>query len=252
MASFAPSTGRADRAAESFAAGAAPVTVPPRVAVARGRGPAAIVAVGLAGFAALFWLVRTNRSGAFDLALTLRFQRRRRQWLDRLMTIVSWPGFPPQSRFIPPTLIALLWAARLRTEAVFLVVAWGSAAISTGLKGLMRRPRPVGGTDLRVVVAPLGGSSFPSGHVLTFVGTYGFAAYLAITLIRNELLRDATAGALVGLVALVGPSRIYQGHHWPTDVSASYFVGTAYLVVVMTAYRQAKIAEIATGPILGR
>ena len=253
MAALAPPPlARVARAVGDAAAGTPPVTVPPRVAVARGRGPAAIVAVGLAGFAALFWLVRTNRSQAFDLAVTLRFQHRRRPWLDRLMTIVSWPGFPPQSRIIPPTLIAALWAARLRTEAAFLTAAWGSAAISTGLKGLMRRPRPIGDTDLRVVVAPLGGSSFPSGHVLTFVGTYGFAAYLAVTLIRDEVLRDATAGTLVALVALVGPSRIYQGHHWPTDVSASYFVGTAYLVVVMSAYRRMKLGEIATSPLRGR
>ena len=226
------------------ALGDAPVTVPSRVAIARGRGAMAVVIAGLAGFSGLFWLVRTNRSEAFDLAVTLRVQRRRRPWLDRLMTVASWPGFPPQSRVIPPVVILSLWTARLRTEAAFLTVAWASATLSTALKALMRRPRPVAGTDLRVVVAPLGGSSFPSGHVLTFVGTYGFAAYLAATLIRNAAARDLATGGLVTLVLLVGPSRIYQGHHWPTDVTASYLVGTAYLVVVVSAYHRAKRAEV--------
>jgi membrane-associated phospholipid phosphatase len=243
MASLPAPAAQVARAARSAASGAAPGTVSPRVAIARGRFPTLVVGTGVAGFAVLFWLVRTKRSQAFDLALTLRFQRRRRPWLDRLMTIASWPGFPPQSRLIPPTLITLLWAGRLRTEAVFLAVAWGSATVSTGLKALMRRPRPVAGTDLRVVVAPLGGSSFPSGHVLTFVGTYGFAAYLAVTLIRPDLIRDAIAAGLVALVALVGPSRIYEGHHWPTDVSASYLIGTAYLAIVVTFYRRTKIAQ---------
>jgi undecaprenyl-diphosphatase len=220
------------------------VAVPPWVAIARGRLPTVIVTAGLAGFVGLFWLVRTNRSEAFDVAMTLRLQRRRRPWLDRLMTVVSWPGFPPQSRVIPPTLIAVLLAGRMRTEAAFLTLAWGSALISTGLKGLMKRPRPVAGTDLRVVAAPLGGSSFPSGHVLTFVGTYGFSAYLAVTLLRDPVVRDATTAGLVTLVALVGPSRIYQGHHWPTDVTASYLVGTAYLVIVVGGYRAAKIREV--------
>jgi undecaprenyl-diphosphatase len=94
-----------------------------------------------------------------------------------------------------------------------------------------------------VVVAPLGGSSFPSGHLLTFVGTYGFAAYLAATLIRSDPVRTVAAGSLVGLVVLVGPSRIYQGHHWATDVTASYLVGTAYLIAVVTIYRRVKGAE---------
>jgi len=43
----------------------------------------------------------------------------------------------------------------------------------------MRRPRPVAGVDIRVITAPLGGSSFPSGHTITYVGIYGFLAYLA-------------------------------------------------------------------------
>ena len=223
-----------------------PVTVPAREAVRRGRRIPRLMVVSLGGFGALLWLVRSNRAEAFDLAMTLRFQRRGRPWLDRLMTLVSWPGFPPQSHRIPPALIAILWLARLRTEAVFLLLAWGSATVSTAIKGLVRRPRPIAGPDLRVVVAPLGGSSFPSGHVLTFVGTYGFTAYLAATLIRDDILRTAATGSLVGLVALVGPSRIYQGHHWATDVTASYLVGTAYLTGVIAVYRRAKAGEAAS------
>ncbi len=52
--------------------------------------------------------------------------------------------------------------------------AWGTAGLSTVIKSFMRRPRPVAGTDLRVVAAELGGTSFPSGHVLSYVGTYGW------------------------------------------------------------------------------
>jgi membrane-associated phospholipid phosphatase len=44
--------------------------------------------------------------------------------------------------------------------------------------------------------------------------------------------------ALVGLVALVGPSRVQQGHHWFTDVTASYLLGVAYLIGVTSLYRR--------------
>ena len=218
-------------------------TVPRRTALARGR-PAFVVAVlGLLGFAALFAIVKARRSEAVDLAITLRLQRRRAPGLDRLMALVSWPGFPPQSRVIPPAVIGGLWLLRFRTEAVFEVAAWGTGGLSTALKAMMDRPRPVAGTDLRVVAAPLGGTSFPSGHVITFVGTYGFLAYLAATLVRDPLPRAALTGGLLGLVALVGPSRVYQGHHWPTDVTASYLLGTSYLIVVVAAYQRAKASE---------
>jgi len=235
----------AGQAIEGAARGAHAATVPRRRALVR-AGRAELAAVGgLVGFGAIFAAVRTHRSEAIDLALMLRLQRRRRPWLDRVMAIGSWPGFPPQSRVIPPAVIGTLVVLRFRTEAAFETAAWGTALVSTALKALMKRPRPVAGTDLRVVAAPLGGSSFPSGHVLTFVGTYGFATYLVVTLIRSDVVRDATAGGLVTLIALVGPSRIYQGHHWPTDVSASYLVGAAYLAIVVTAYRWAKLREVA-------
>jgi undecaprenyl-diphosphatase len=197
----------------------------------------------LLGFGLIFAAVRSRRSEAIDLALTIRLQRRRRPWLDRLMTAASWPGFPPQSRLIPPVAIGGLWILRFRTEAAFEAAAWGTGALSTVLKTAMERPRPVAGTDLRVVAAPLGGSSFPSGHVITFVGTYGFLAYLADTLIRDRATRRLATAGLVGLVLLVGPSRIYQGHHWPTDVSASYLLGTSYLLVVIGGYRAVKRHE---------
>jgi undecaprenyl-diphosphatase len=236
------------RAVAGATRAAAAGTVGPRVAIARGR-PAMLVALaGLVGFGAVFAVVRAHRSEAIDLALMLRLQRRRRPWLDRLMAAVSWPGFPPQSRIIPAAAIGGLWLVRFRTEAAFEAAAWGTAALSTVLKSMMNRPRPVAGTDLRVVVAPLGGSSFPSGHVITFVGTYGFLAYLAHTLIRDPALRWTATGGLVGLVVLVGPSRIYQGHHWPTDVTASYLLGTTYLIVVVTAYRRVKGAQATANP----
>ena len=170
-------------------------------------------------------------------------QRRRRPWLDRIMAAASWPGFPPQSRVVPPATMAGLWLLRFRVEAAFLAIAWASGAISTVLKEAMDRPRPVAGTDLRVVAAPLGGSSFPSGHVITYVGTYGFIAYLAATLPRDAGVRVAATGSLLVLLALVGPSRIYQGHHWPTDVTASYLLGTSYLIAVVEGYRRVRASE---------
>jgi undecaprenyl-diphosphatase len=228
-----------------------PVTVPPHVRAGRSRLPTLVVGAAIVGFGGLFWLVRTRRTEAFDLAWTLRLQRRRRPWLDAVMTVASWPGFPPQSRLIPSGLIAALWLGGLRREAGFLAVAWGSAIVSSGIKTLMNRPRPIAGTDLRVVAAPLGGSSFPSGHVLTFVGTYGFATYLAAVLLRAPAIRATAVAGGVGLIALVGPSRIYQGHHWPTDVSASYLVGSAWLLAVIAGYRRAALPPIDAGPSRG-
>ena len=213
---------------------------PASTAVRRGRSASAVAWACLIGFAALFGLVRAKRSEALDLAVTLQVQANRHPIIERLMRVVSWPGFPPQSRLIPPLGIVALLAARLRVEAAFLVAAWGTSLLSTVVKAALRRPRPIADEQLRVVVAPLGGSSFPSGHVLSYVGLYGFAAYLTAVLVRPILLRRALVGAFLGLVALVGPSRIQQGHHWFTDVTASYLLGTSYVVGLAALYRRVK------------
>ncbi len=229
----------AQRAVHVARRGAGRAVVPRQVALDRARAGQIVSLAALSGFGALFAIVKAKRSTAIDVAITLKVQKRRFPWTGKLMSAVSWPGFPPQSRVIPPTIIGALWGLGFRLEAVLQVLAWGTGFLSTVLKGFMRRPRPLP-EQVRVVVAPLGGSSFPSGHVLTYVGTYGFLAYLAYTLVRPRPLRAVVAGGLAGLVALVGPSRIYQGHHWPTDVLASYLVGTSYVIGLTELYRRLK------------
>jgi undecaprenyl-diphosphatase len=212
---------------------------PPRRAMARGRGATIFVAMALGAFALLFTLVRRNRSRLFDLHVTRSLQRVGVPGFDRLMRLVSWPGFPPQSRLIPPTL-ALGWLLLgFPIEAAFQLLAWGAGAISAIVKIAMGRPRPAP-EDVRVVPGRIGGSSFPSGHVLIYSGVYGFLAFLIETLVRSNTLRRTATAVLVGLISLVGPSRIYLGHHWFTDVLASYLLGSSYLLALMALYRRVK------------
>ena len=214
-------------------------TVSRELALLRGRNGMAVAGGALLAFAAIFTAVKARRSDEVDIAITLRLQARQHRSVAALMELVSWPGFPPQSRVIPPLIVATMLVMRLRTEAAFQLLAWGTGGISTVVKGFVHRPRPLP-EQVRVVLAPLGGSSFPSGHVLTYVGTYGFLAYLCYTLIRPAQVRWLASLGLVGMLGLVGPSRIYQGHHWPTDVAASYFLGTSYLIAVIALYRRVR------------
>lgn len=198
-----------------------------------------VAGLALVGFGVLFATVKAKRSQAIDIAITLQVQAQQRPAVARLMAIVSWPGFPPQSRIIPPLAMATMLVMGLPTEALFQLLAWGTGGISTLVKAFVRRPRPLP-EQVRVVLAPLGGSSFPSGHVLTYVGTYGFMAFLVHSVIRPPRIRWPLSVGLLVMVGLVGPSRIYQGHHWPTDVAASYLLGTAYVIGLMALYRRVK------------
>jgi undecaprenyl-diphosphatase len=235
----------AQRATQAAADLAAPTGVaqthatPPRVALVRTRTGRNAVLGSLAGFAMLFGIVRAGGSARVDRAVSRTLQRAGRP-LDPLLRLVSWPGFPPESRLIPPSLVAGLWVLGLRLEALFQLGAWSGAVLSSALKAIARRPRPAQADAIEVVAAPLRGSSFPSGHVLTYIGVYGFLAHLVGAYVDAAWLRRVAVAALVGLVGLVGPSRVQQGHHWPSDVLGSYLVGLPLLALYVEVYRQTK------------
>ena len=214
-----------------------PGTVARPEALARGRSLGGVVLAGLAGFAATFFVVRMDPSARLDVALTRAFQRMADPRLRRLMRAASWPGFPPQSRILPVGIVATWLSLGLRPEAACQALAAGSSLLASAMKGIARRPRPLS-SQVSVSIAPLSGTSFPSGHVLSYVGTYGVLAYLLAARVRPTGPRLALVAIPVALVALVGPSRIYQGHHWATDVLASYLLGMSYVALVAAVYRR--------------
>jgi hypothetical protein len=118
-------------------------TLPKPVVVAGSRATTVAIGGAAAAFFTLFAVVNANRSAAFDLAVTLRLQRYKSTALARFMAAASWPGFPPQGRVIPPAIIGLWFLAGRPAEAMSQTAAWVAAALSTGLKFLARRPRPL-------------------------------------------------------------------------------------------------------------
>jgi undecaprenyl-diphosphatase len=212
-------------------------TVGPGEAVARGRGLGKVMIGGLVGFAAVLAVVRVDRGAKLDIAVTKGLQRWHGPRIDRAMELASWPGFPPQSRIIPIGLVGGWLLAGLPTEAAFQAMGWGTALLATAVKAVERRPRPIA-SQVTVVVAPLGGTSFPSGHVMAYVGTYGFFTYLLASRVKGTRLRRLLIAPPVALVAVVGPSRIHQGHHWLTDVLASYLLGISYVAALAALYRR--------------
>jgi membrane-associated phospholipid phosphatase len=211
--------------------------VPPRVARSRSQGFLITALIAFAAFLALMVSVRANPRRERDVVATLRVQRLTHPLLTRAMRLVSWFGFRPQALLLPITAITGTWLVGLRREARYLVVAWLGSLVSWTTKRIVQRPRPAG-DGIVVEAADLRDSSFPSGHTLHYVSFWGFFAYLCFTEIRYRWARWLPVGWLSSLIALVGPSRIYLGHHWLTDVLGSYTLGTGYLATLIGLHRR--------------
>jgi membrane-associated phospholipid phosphatase len=96
------------------------------------------------------------------------------------------------------------------------------------------------------VIAGAGGNSFPSGHTLFYVTFFGFLGYLAYAQLKPGRLRTAVLWVTGLLILLVGPSRIWMGHHWASDVLASYALGLTYLMLLVQLYGRRRLGALGT------
>lgn len=120
---------------------------------------------------------------------------------------------------------AFLWWMKFRLEALIIpAVLWISSLSRTGIKRLINRPRPK--PVLVRVKRQSRGQSFPSGHVASSIVFWGWLS--AMALVRKEKNRGIRTALLVlslPIIALIGPSRVYLGDHWATDVLGGYLYG---------------------------
>jgi len=190
-------------------------------------------------FAVLTFLVKTMPSFAIDLKITRAIQLINFPSFAFLMSLISWPGFSPQAMIIAGLIILLIYGIGLHWEAMMaLIAAVFSTAINVLVKDLIQRPRPA--AALVHVLDTLNSYSFPSGHVMFYLGFFGFIGFLAYSLLKPSLKRSLLLVFFGGLVVLIGVSRIYLGEHWASDVLGSYLLGSLTLVVIIQVYRWGK------------
>ena len=128
--------------------------------------------------------------------------------------------------------ICLVLLAVPRTRLTFGIPlsagALGTIIINSIVKILVKRPRP----DIVHLISETG-YSFPSGHSISSMFFYGAAIWLTHRYVSNKKARVPIMVILAIPMLLVGPTRIYLGVHYPTDVLGGWCLGFAAIVLLI-------------------
>jgi membrane-associated phospholipid phosphatase len=194
-------------------------------------------AILLALFALLATWVVYHPVSRIDIMITRDFQANRSPWLLNIMSAVSYMG---NVAVLSVGLIALaavlFWIVDLRLEAITMVVVTATSGILNAvIKLIVARPRP--SASLVEVLQTASGLSFPSGHVMSYVAFWGLLFSFGIILFKGKhWWRIALLIISALFVILIGPSRIYLGDHWASDVLGAYLIGGTWLAMCLWLY----------------
>lgn len=160
--------------------------------------------------------------------------------LTQSIDAVSTINWPIPSAIGLAVMAIILLALRWRMAAVgVLVVAALADGTSYLINDIVRRPRPHG-YGVSVLQHITNYFSFPSGHVVHALAVFGFVIFLTYQVRRGAVWLWIVRVILVALILLMGPSRILEGEHWPSDVLEGVLIGALWLIASIHIYLWAR------------
>lgn len=131
--------------------------------------------------------------------------------------------------------VAMVWLLirRLpRLAAYMAVTGLGAAVLGPGVKAFVDRARPL----VEVPLSFPAGASFPSGHAVGVTIAWGALLLVFLPVVPARWRRVAVAGA-IGVIAIVGLTRVALGVHYLSDVVGGWLLGVLWLAVTASAFR---------------
>jgi undecaprenyl-diphosphatase len=151
----------------------------------------------------------------WDRPITAAAVESRTAWFDRVVLRISWFGSTPVVVTVSLVAAAVAWRRCPRLALAILVIALARPLAEWTLKELVSRDRPAGD---RLVAGT--GHSFPSGHPMATVASWGVLPLVVALYTRRRLIWWSVAIGVWGLAVLVAMSRVWLGVHWMSDVVA--------------------------------
>ena len=133
----------------------------------------------------------------------------------------------------PLGIAALLLMHKLRAAIAFGLVGVTVAVVAIlgdyTLGELVDRGRPLADSDFST-------PSFPSGHVFGSTVFFGFIGFLAVYYHLEKKYLIPLLAIIAAIIILVGPARVFDQAHFPSDVAAGYLLAALWLLVIIPAF----------------
>jgi membrane-associated phospholipid phosphatase len=147
---------------------------------------------------------------------------------NKIMLFITFLG--KHQFLIPANLILIFYFIVVKKQTWFsirvITIAISSLVLMLLLKQLFQRKRP-----LSPLLKAAKGLSFPSGHAIMAVTFYGLLIYILQHAITIDWLKWILFTLVVGLIILIGFSRIYLRVHYASDVLGGFIIGLLWLLI---------------------
>jgi membrane-associated phospholipid phosphatase len=146
---------------------------------------------------------------------------------------INWPI--PAGIVVGVVVVGLLLLRRWLEALTALAASVLSDLTSYEVNQFVRRPRP-SGHGIVILKNIANYFSFPSGHVVHAIAFFGLLLFFCIVAQRYARWLLPVSIVLLLLILAMGPSRVLEGEHWPSDVVGGYLVGGFWLVIATHVY----------------
>ncbi len=147
---------------------------------------------------------------------------------NKIMLFITFLG--KHQFLIPANLILIFYFLLVTKQNWFsirvITIAISSLVLMLLLKQLFQRKRP-----LSPLLKAAKGLSFPSGHAIMAVTFYGLLIYILQHIIEIDWLKYLLTVLVIGLIILIGFSRIYLRVHYTSDVLGGFIIGLLWLLI---------------------
>ncbi|KFN02970.1 phosphatase PAP2 family protein [Bacillus clarus] len=127
----------------------------------------------------------------------------------------------------------IFWKKRYyATMIVYPMAILTTHLINKGIKEIVKRERPTLNEALDAL-----GYSFPSGHAMLSIVTFGFLAYIIAANVKDVAGKYVITILMGILIIWIGLSRVILNVHYPTDILAGYCLGGILLIIAIYCHR---------------